>query len=154
MRRSIAFELALMAAIVAVTVTLGQAIPPRALAEQARAEQRLAAMRGAPGYAVEIADRGMAALLTVEPARPGRNRVRLDLAAAGDAPLATRELTLSLANTSLGIEPSEHRAVRSGPGSYEIADLPIPTSGTWTFTIAALVDDFDRRIVATEVPIR
>jgi copper transport protein len=144
-----------MAGIVVMAASLGQATPPRALAEQTRAAERLAARAEPPGYSVAIADPGLSALLTIEPARPGRNRVRLDLAGAhDDGPLATRELTLSLANVPLGIEPSEHHAQRSGPGSYEIADLPIPVSGTWTFTIAALVGDFDRRIVATEVPIR
>ena len=60
----------------------------------------------------------------------------------------------SLGNAALGIEPSEHAAARAGPGIYEIADLPIPASATWTITIAALVSAFDRRIVTTEVPIR
>jgi copper transport protein len=104
--------------------------------------------------AMRPVDRRLSALLEIEPARPGRNRVRLDLADARDAPIAALELKLSLSNTQLGIEPSEHAAERSGPGVYEIADLPIPASGTWTFTIAALVSDFDRRIVTTEVPIR
>jgi copper transport protein len=153
-RRSIAVELALMAAIVATTATLGQATPPRALAEQAQAMRHMAAPASRPGYFVMIADRGLSAFLEIEPARPGRNRIRLDLADTGDAPISPLELRLSLANAALGIEPSEHAATRSGPGSYEIADLPIPVSGTWTFSIAALVDDFDRRTVATEVPIR
>jgi len=153
LRRSIVLELALMAAIVATTVTLGQATPPRALAAQAQA-MRMAAADADPGYAVAIADRSLFTLLAVDPARPGHNRVRLDLADLRDKPVAALELKLSLGNAALGIEPSEHAAVRAGPGVYEIADLPIPVSGTWTISIAALVSDFDRRIVTTEVPIR
>jgi len=153
LRRSVVLELALMAAIVATTVTLGQATPPRALAAQAAA-MRMAAADAGPGYAVAIADRSLFTLLAVDPARPGRNRVRLDLADLRDKPVAALELTLSLGNAALGIEPSEHAAARAGPGIYEIDDLSIPASGNWTFSIAALVSDFDRRIVTTEVPIR
>jgi copper transport protein len=153
LRRSVVLELALMAAIVVTTVTLGQATPPRALAAQAAA-LRSAAADADPGYAVAIADRGLSAFLEIAPARPGRNRIRLDLADGADLPLAALELKFSLGNAALGIEPSEHAAWRAGPGIYEIDDLPIPASGTWTITIAALVSDFDRRIVTTEVPIR
>jgi copper transport protein len=63
-------------------------------------------------------------------------------------------LTLSLSNAPLGIEPSDHAVTLAAPGVYEISDLPIPVAGTWTIGIAALISDFDRRIVTTEVPIR
>ena len=149
----IVVELAGMALIVVTTARLGQATPPRALAEQAQAHHARAAAEP-PGFFVEIADVGISAFVAVEPAKPGLNRLRLDLADGHDAPLAALGLKLSIANPQLGIEPRERELVPNGAGSYEIADLAFPASGTWTLSIDALVSDFEKRVVTTEIPIR
>jgi len=149
LRRSIALELALMAAIVVTAALLGQATPPRALAEQARARPA-----GAPeGYFVAVADLGLNAYIALDPARPGLNRLRLDLMDGRDAPFAAKALTLSIANSALGIEPSEHELRAAAPGVYELDAIPIPAAGLWTFQVGALVSDFDKRVFTTEVPI-
>ncbi|HXQ51767.1 MAG TPA: CopD family protein [Stellaceae bacterium] len=153
LRRSIAVELGLMAAIVVAAASLGAATPPRALAEQQRAHDRLAASGALAGVFVDVADRGLSAFIALEPARPGLNRLRLDLADDHEAPLAAKEMTLWIANEALGIEPSRHAMHIAGPGIYEISDLAIPVSGTWTFRLAALVGDFDERVLTTEVSI-
>jgi copper transport protein len=153
LRRSIALELGLMAAIVVTAASLGAATPPRALAEQEHAHHQLASNGPPAGFFVDVAERGLSAFIMLEPAKPGLNRLRLDLADDHDAPFAAQELTLSIANEALGIEPSRHTLRRAGPGIYEISDLAIPASGTWTFKLAALVDDFDQRVVTAEVPI-
>ena len=155
LRRSIALELTLMAIIVTTAATLGQATPPRALAEQEHVRQLAAAAGGAPaGYFVEVADLGLTAFIALEPARPGLNRLRLDLVDNHDAPFAVKELMLSIANAALGIEPSEHELRNAGPGVYDLAEFAIPAAGTWTFKVGALVSDFDRRVFTTEVPIQ
>jgi copper transport protein len=123
------------------------------LAEQAQAHHARAAAEP-PGFFVEIADVGISAFVAVEPAKPGLNRLRLDLADGHDAPLAALGLKLSIANPQLGIEPRERELVPNGAGSYEIADLAFPASGTWTLSIDALVSDFEKRVVTTEIPIR
>lgn len=66
--------------------------------------------------------------------------------ASGDAAVARAHAVL------LEADPPDGAVVAHSPA--DIADLPIPVSGTWTFSIAALVDDFDLRTVTTEVPIR
>lgn len=150
LRRSIALELALIAGIVVMAVSLGQATPPRALAEQERSPPAGAP----PGYFVAVAELGLNAYIALEPAKPGLNRLRLDLTDEGDAPFAARELTLSIANAALGIEPSEHTLRAAGPGVYELADIAFPAAGLWTLKVGALVSDFDKRVFTTEVPIQ
>ncbi len=150
LRRSIALELALMAGIVVMAASLGQATPPRALAELAHAHPA----GEPPGYFVEVADVGMTAFLAFEPGKPGANRVRLDLLGDDDAPIAAKELTLSIANPALGIEPSDHLLRVAAPGVFELGDIAFPAAGTWTVKVGALVSDFEKRVFTTEVLIQ
>jgi copper transport protein len=139
-----------MVAIVVTAASLGQATPPRALAEQ----EHVHPSDTPAGYFVEVADLGLTAFIALEPARSGLNRLRLDLLDDGDAPFAAKALTLSIANAALGIEPSEHALRSAGPGVYELDDIPIPAAGLWTLKVGALVSDFDKHVFTTEVPIQ
>jgi copper transport protein len=86
-------------------------------------------------------DKGMA-MFTVIPGRVGRVSVSVSLAEMDGAPLAPKEVTLTLAQPDAGIEPVR-REMTDIDGAWEVRDILLPTPGAWHVRAAALVTDFD-----------
>jgi len=151
LRRSIAAELVFIASVLVATAMLGQTTPPRAHAAEPHAHHA----RETPG--VGFATTAMAGnrklLLEAAPAHPGNNRLTLTLVDTDGKPAAPLDVTVWLSNPALGIEPSEHKAVRTAPGRY-VVEAPLPIAGTWTIEVDALVTDFEKATFTTTVPIR
>jgi copper transport protein len=145
LRRSIAGELALMAAVVFVTVTLGQVVPPREILALAGAEE---------GYSGMAMSNESMADIAVTPARVGANRLVLNLSDAKGAPLKAQEVTVWLANSALGIEPIAQKAIKQSDSEFILPAALFPVAGTWTLTIEALISDFEQTNLTAEVPIK
>jgi copper transport protein len=91
--------------------------------------------------------------LTVDPAHTGANVIHLYLSGPGGSLQEFTEvsLTASLPDHELG--PIDLALVPSGPNHYTAPAAQFPFAGRWKLTVAALVSEFARRILTTEVPI-
>jgi copper transport protein len=151
LQASIAVELLLVLAILAVTASLGQTVPPRAILAGEHAHHGQAE---APGFSVLTFRDGNAALIEMTPARPGRNDIAVHLMAPSGAPLSPQEATLELANPAAGIEPMSYPLTALGAGHYRLAGVPLVAPGTWSLRLDALVDEFTKVTFRTELPVR
>jgi copper transport protein len=147
---SIAGEALLAVAILAITATLGQSVPPRALLAGEHAHHG----GTETGFSVVTFAAGDGALIEVTPARPGRNLVAIHLFGPDGTPLAPKEIAIELANPAAGIEPIRRSLQPVAAGSYRYDGLEINLPGHWQLTVEALVSDFDRRRFEAAVPIR
>jgi copper transport protein len=148
LRRSIRGEYILMLLIMAVTVSLTLPSPPRALA----------AMGGSPigsssGFTSELTKDEFIVELEVSPARTGENMIMLKFIGADGKPLEMQSVRILLALPVASLDGVEREGEAMTPGMYHfmVNDLIIP--GDWELRIDAFVDDFDKRIIRTTVPI-
>jgi copper transport protein len=147
LRRSIGAEMAVAAAVLALTAALGQTVPPRAL--------DAGHDHGAPaGYTVVASADDLTATVAVAPARIGRNGADIFLQRPDGAPLRALALEIELALPAAGVEPLVRTARAVEPGHYRLGALDIPLAGRWTLTLGVLISDFDKRHIAVVLPIR
>ncbi len=136
-------ELALGLAVLALTALLSQTPPPASTQAHAHG----------PGHPHGIAARMEAgkrvAEIEITPAVAGRNLiiVRLDLA---DDP---KEVAIELSQPDAGIEPIR-RVMTADNGSYLLEGPELAVPGTWTLRLDVLIDDFEKAIFETAIPIR
>jgi copper transport protein len=129
--RVIAVETALAVAVVGTLALWRFTPPPRALAAAAAAP-------------VEVhihTDAGMATL-TLTPGRTGPLGVEIVLQTADFGALAAKELRVTFANPTAGIEPIRRPATETG-GVWRVDDMTLPVAGTWTVRLDVLVSDFE-----------
>ncbi len=107
--------------------------PPRALAAAAPPATRM----------VHVHGEHLMATLTLSPGRVGANRVHIDLLDGDFAPIAPREVTLTLSPVDRSIEEKVVQA-RAVDGAFEIDGLFVPVAGVWTLEVSAWMDDFTR----------
>ena len=136
--RSIAVEIGLAAAIVALVALWRFTPPPRALAAAEPIELHLHGQRAM-------------AQLTLTPARARAPRVNVQVLDGELRPLAVKEVTLSLANLALKMEPIRRAAVRSGDSVWQVEGLRVPQAGRWVVRVDLLIDDFERVELEEEV---
>ncbi|WID94851.1 copper resistance protein CopC [Bosea vestrisii] len=143
LRRVVAAE------VVVVLVILGTAAlwrftpPPRALTAAA-----------AQPASVHIHTEKAMADLSVTPGRVGPVTITVSLLNGEFGPLNARELRLSLANPTAGIEPMERQAIRQGDGDWQVSHLTLPIAGRWTVELEILVSDFEMIRLKETVEIR
>ena len=142
--RLVSGELALIAAVLAVTAAL-VAEPPGRTALAATAGPASATAEAGP-FEVNI---------VVDPARPGANAVHLYLldrqtgqpAAADDASLAASLPSAQLGPLQVDLRPA-------GPGHYVAAAADLPLAGAWRLTVGARVGDFNQYDTVVDVRVR
>jgi copper transport protein len=129
--RSIACELLIAVAILALVALWRFTPPPRALLATAPISLHL---------------HGQQAMAQIElmPARGQGARVSLQVLDGAFQPLAAKEVALVLANAAAGIEPLRRAAVHAGDSNWRIDDLRIPVAGSWRLRVEILVTDFDK----------
>jgi copper transport protein len=128
---SIAIELAIVLAILALVALWRFTPPPRALA-------------AADTVSIHLhGDKAMAEIAFTQ-ARPGGASVRLLVLDGAFRPLAAKEVTLTLANPASAIEPMRRRAERHEDNIWRIADVRIPIEGRWNLHVEILVNDFEK----------
>jgi copper transport protein len=142
--RTLRAEVALLAAVLALTAALVGSSPP-------------GFTEAASGPASRTATLGPARLdATIDPARPGRNEVHLYLFdSATGAPYRTvRTLEVTATQTERDIGPIALRARRAGPGHFVITDAQLAPAGTWEFRVDARASKYDAYTATFEVPVR
>ncbi len=138
MRRSIARELVLVAAILAVVGLWRFTPPPRALA-----------LDNESFFTHLHTDKAMANV-TVSPGRAGPVEIAIQLETSDERPLKAAGLSVTLSNPQAGIEPFTAEAERLGDSGWRIK-MSAPVAGRWTLGLGILISDFDR--VNVEAPI-
>ena len=136
-------ELALGLAVLALTALLSQTPPPASTQEHTHDH-------GHPhGIAARMESGTRVAEIEVAPALAGRNLivVRMDLARD------PKDVTIELSQPGAGIEPIR-RQMSADNGSYVLEGPELAIAGTWTVRVDVLIDDFEKAIFETAVPIR
>lgn len=143
LRRTIAWEAAVLVAVAGVTGALVSQTPRTAdAAAPAPSEQTLRAPVG-----------DAKATMVLTPARKGTNSLQLTLVGADGAPLdpfETPELSVVLPKYDLG--PFEHPLSKTGTGTYE-ASVDFPLEGTWTVTVSVRLSEFENPVISRKVVI-
>ncbi len=149
LRRSIRGEYILMLLIMAVTVSLTLPSPPRALAAMGASQAA-----SSSGFTSELTKDDFTVNLEVSPARTGENMIMLKFTRADGKPLELQSVRILLALPVASLDGVEREGEAMMPGMYHfmVKDLIIP--GEWELRIDAFVDDFDKRIIRTTLPIQ
>jgi copper transport protein len=141
MRRSIRFEIGLAVLILLVAAGFRLTPPPRG-AELAM-----------DGMELHLHSASVMAVVTLEPGTAGANRVSVDLSNAQGAPLAAREMLISLSREDGALEPVRAAAKSNGDGSWSAPPLLLPLAGDWTISLRILVSDFEQASLTSPVQI-
>jgi copper transport protein len=150
LRLTIGAELALAAAVVALTASLGAVAPPRALALQAAAAQHVG--NGQRDYAVYATLRGYKLVLVATPATAGANRIDLYFTAPDGRPAEAKAVELSAALPAHDIEALRFAASPVEPGHFR-APARLPLAGEWQIRAGLVIDDFTRLDFRTRIVI-
>jgi copper transport protein len=88
--------------------------------------------------------------LTLTPGRAGPLAVEVALQTADFGALPAKEVRVTFANPTAGIEPIRRPATEAG-GVWRIDDLTLPVPGVWTVRLDVLVSDFETLRLGGEV---
>jgi copper transport protein len=136
--RTMAAELCIVAAILALVALWRFTPPPRALASAEPVEVHLHSTRAM-------------AQMSLMPVRARDPRVDIQVLDNEFNALAVKEVTVTLANPAAGIEPIRRAAVRSRDGHWRVEGLRIPVAGQWTVRVDLLIDDFEKLVLEDQV---
>jgi copper transport protein len=140
LRRSVAAELAVAVAVLAVSALLVNAVP----AKQAAALP----------YSYSFSTLGVQVNSIIDPARAGPgNEVHVYVLSSLGTPKAIPELDLSIALPAQSIGPLSVPLVIAGPGHYYAGNFDIPSAGTWVLKYTVRVDAIDEQVVTTDLPV-
>jgi len=132
--RAIVAEIAVALAILGLVAGWRLTPPPRALAA------------AGPAF-VHLHDGKAMAEITMTPGRPGPVSMTVRLMHEDGTPIAAKELSVSLEQPGLGIEPLIRTGAPTESGVWQVSGLLVPTAGTWTIVVTGLIDDFDKIVL-------
>jgi hypothetical protein len=93
------------------------------------------------------------AQVMLTPGQVGQIRATISVMGADHAPTEAKEVSLSVALPSLGIEPLERRATKAERGQWIVESLPMPLPGSWRVQIDVLVSDFEKTTLEGEIAV-
>jgi copper transport protein len=146
LRRSVLVELALAAAILALSgVLVGEA--PASASAAPQPIDRVLVLRGNSGNegSVEV---------SVAPASPGTNSVHVFLFDASGAPAQPAGIQVTLTDQARSIGPLDVKLQPAGPGHYTADAMSIPGAGSWTLAVIVRLDEFTAVTASTTFPVR
>jgi copper transport protein len=146
LRRSVAAEIALAVAVLAVTAALVNAVPGATAVDEAPP---------ATGGLFNTTIHGSltAIQVTVDPAAVGPTEVEINVSAHDGSSIDPEEVTASLILPERDIGPLDLTLQRIGPGQYVAQGAQIPFSGSWDLEVVARTTDIDQDRVIAEVPV-
>ena len=136
--RTMAVELCLVAAIVALVATWRFTPPPRALAAAEPIEVHLHGARAM-------------AQVSLTPVRARDPRVNIEVMDGDFNALKVKEVTVTFANPSAGIEPVRRAAVHAHGALWQVEGMRIPVAGQWIVRVDLLIDDFEKLVLEDQV---
>ena len=145
LRRSVLVEVAIGAAVLALSAVLVGTPPARsAITEPVDVTLPLQGSADAAAGAVQ---------LSVDPASTGPNTLHVYLFDESGQLTQPYGIRVTLTEKAQGIGPLEVDLLPGGPG-HSIGDgMSIPTSGTWTLTVAVRVDEFTATTASVDFPV-
>lgn len=146
LRRSVAAEVGLAVAVLAVTAALVNAVPGTTAADNT-------APLGGGLFNTTVHGSLTAVQVTVDPAAVGPTNVEINIAAHDGSPLDPEEVTASLTLPDRGVGPLDLTLQRIGPGQYVAQRAEIPFSGTWNLEVVARTTDIDQDRVTAQIPV-
>jgi copper transport protein len=146
LRRSVAAEIALAVAVLAVTAALVNAVPGATAVDEA--PQATGGL-----FNTTIHGSLTAIQVTVDPAAVGPTEVEINVSAHDGSSIDPEEVTASLTLPERDIGPLDLTLQRIGPGQYVAQGAQIPFSGTWDLEVVARTTDIDQDRVIAEVPV-
>jgi copper transport protein len=87
------------------------------------------------------------------PGRVGPNRLSVVPMSPDFAPLAAKEVVVTLGLAAAGIEGLERKVVPTSDGPWIDDGLTLPLPGRWSVRVSLLVTDFDKIILEGEIEI-
>jgi copper transport protein len=145
LRRSVATDVGLAVAVLAVTAALVNAVPGASAVNDAPA--------GGGPFNTTVHGSLTAIQVTVDPAAVGPTEIEINVSAHDGSALDPEEVTASLTLPERDIGPLDLTLQRIGPGQYVAQGAEIPFSGTWDLEVVARTTDIDQDRVITEVPV-
>jgi copper transport protein len=136
---SIATELVIALAILALVSLWRFTPPPRALA------------LAGPQVSVHFHGERVMAQIEVAPVRARGAQVSLLVLDGELRPLAVKEVTLVFSNRDAGIEPMRRAAVPEGDARWRVDDLQIPLAGRWRLRVELLISDFEKVVLEDDI---
>ncbi len=142
LRRTLRAELAIGAAVIAVTAALSSYPPSSAVA-------------GGP-FSTDVTLGPARAEVTIDPAQVGANDMHLYLFSREDGSQyeATKELRIRASLPEKDIAPIEFEPRKAGPGHYVVPGAAFGVAGEWEVSLSARVSEFDAYEGEFEVEIR
>lgn len=138
LRRSVAAEIVLGLAILGIASGFRLTPPPRATA--AAASNAYVHLHGS----TVMAD------VTLQPGRPGANRVEIVLTSPEGGAVDPLEVRIAFADPGRGIEPIRLDATRDGP-DWSAGPVTLPVGGHWTVRLDVLVSDFAKEAIEADL---
>jgi copper transport protein len=143
LRRSVAAEVALAVAVLAVTAMLVNAVPGTAT--------------GATGpsgpFATQVHGETLMVQVSVDPVTVGQSDVKLTVTDHGLNPIQPEEVQASLKLPERDLGPIDLTLENTGPGVYVASDVEIPYPGNWELDMAVRTSDIDQTLLKTAVPV-
>ncbi|MEQ9447259.1 MAG: CopD family protein, partial [Rhodospirillaceae bacterium] len=151
LRRSITFEYFAMILIIGAAVSLTLVTPPRATMDM---ESGMGEM-GMGGFQTTISKGKYTADFSIDPSRTsGSNMVMIEFKDDAGNPVEMVDVNIVWALPTAGLEGIEGRGEMVTPGMYHFMFDQLIIPGEWEARIDAFVDDFDKQIFRTTVPIK
>ena len=151
LRRTIKFEYAAMVLIIGAAVSLTLVTPPRATMDM---EGGMGGMAMGGGFQAEIVKGKYTASMSVDPAGTGSNMVMVEFKDEAGNPVEMVDVSISWSLPTAGLEGIDGKGEMVMPGMYHFMFDQLIIPGTWTAQIDAFVDDFDKQVFRTDVPIK
>jgi copper transport protein len=144
LRRSVAAEVALAVAVLAVTAMLVNAVPGNAGGSD----------RGPGGpFATQVHGETLMVQVAVDPVTVGPSDVKLTVTDHGLNPIEPEEVQASLTLPERDLGPITLTLENTGPGEYVASDVEIPYPGEWQLDMAVRTSDIDQTLLKTAVPV-
>jgi copper transport protein len=152
LRRMIKFEYAAMVLIIGAAVSLTLVTPPRATMDM---EAGLGGMAMGGGFEATVVKGKYTAEISVDPAlTTASNMVMVSFKDDVGNPVDMVDVNIYWALPTAGLEGIDGRGEMISPGMYHFMFDQLIIPGDWDARIDAFVDDFDKQIFRTTVPVK
>lgn len=152
LRRMIKFEYGAMVLIIGAAVSLTLVTPPRATMDM---EGGMGGMAMGGGFQATVVKGKYTAEVSVDPAgTTASNMVMVSFKDDAGNPVEMVDVNIYWSLPAAGLEGIDGRGEMIGPGMYHFMFDQLIIPGEWDARIDAFVDDFDKQIFRTTVPIK
>jgi len=144
LRRGVAVEIALAAAVLVAATVLTTTAPPQGNAH--------GSTQASLPYSTTADSGGLKLQIDVDPARQGNNSVHLTAFSPTGAPVEVKEWSATAALASKNIAPINIALLTISP-SHVVGEAELPFAGLWELRVTLRISDIDQMTIARKVAI-